>query len=57
MIDFVVMKNNQRNCCLDVQAMSGADCWTDYYMVRARLRMMFPLSGNVKKRSLPFAMH
>jgi len=37
--------------------MRGANCWTDHYMVRARLRMMFPLPANVKKCSLPFAVH
>jgi len=53
MIDFVVMRNSQKNCSLDVQAMRGANCWTDHYMVRGRLRMMFPLPANVKKHSLP----
>ena len=40
-----------------MKVMRGANCWTDHYMVRARLRMMFSLPANVKKRSLPFAVH
>ena len=38
-----------------MKVMKGANCWTDHDMVRARLRMMFSLPANVKKRSLPFA--
>ena len=52
MIDFMVMRTSQRKCCLDVQVMRGANCWTDHYMVRARLRVMFSLPANVKKQSL-----
>ena len=57
MIDFIVMRTDQRRCCLDVKVMRGANYWTDHYIVRARLRMMFSLPANVKKRSLPFAVH
>ena len=57
MIDFVMMRTTQRKCCLNVQVMHGANCWTDHYMVRARLRVMFSLPANVKKHPLPFAVH
>ena len=30
-IDFVMMRNSQRKCCLDAQVMRGANCWTDHY--------------------------
>jgi len=39
--DVVVIRNNQRN---DVQMFNW---WTDGYMVRGRLRMVFLLSTNV----------
>jgi len=43
-IDF---KSSQRMCCLDVQVMRGANCWTDHCMARAKLRLMLPRSGEV----------
>jgi len=57
MIDFVVMRSSQRMCCLDVQVMRGANCWTDHYMVRAKLQLLLPRSGGIQKRLLPFAVH
>ena len=43
MIDFIVMQQSQHMCCIDVQVMRGANCWTDHYLVRARLRIMSTL--------------
>ena len=57
MTDFVVMRSSQRMCCLDVQVMKGANCWTDHCMVRAKLRLLLPWSGGVQKTPLPFAVH
>jgi len=54
MIDLIVMKSSQRMCCLDVQVMRGANCWTDHCMVRA---LMLSRSGEFQKRPLPFAVH
>ena len=54
MIDFVVMRTSQRKCCLDVQVMRSANYWTDHYMVRGKLRMVFSLPFYVK---MPFAVH
>ena len=31
MIDFAVMRNSQRKCCLDMQVIRTANCWTDHY--------------------------
>ena len=56
-IDFVVMRSSQRMCCLDVQVMRRANCWTDHGMVRAKLRLLLPQSGGVQRRPLPFAVH
>ena len=42
MIDFVVMRANQRVCCSDVQVMRGANCWTDHKLVRAKLKVSLP---------------
>ena len=57
MIDFVVMRTYQSKYCLDVQVMRGANCWTDHYLVRARLRVMLPWTAVAAKHPLPFAMH
>ena len=57
LIDFVIMRTSQRNCCMDVQVMQGASCWTDHHMVRARVRILFSHSVGVRKRPAPFAVH
>jgi len=41
MIDFVVVRSSDRRFCLDAQVMRGASCWSDHYMVRAKLRFRF----------------
>ena len=38
MIDYVVMRAEQREFCTDVQVMRGASCRSDHRMVRAKLR-------------------
>ena len=44
MIDYVMMRASQRRCCMDVQVMRGANCWTDHQMVRAKVcSRMVPL--------------
>ena len=39
MIDYVMMRAEQRMFCTDVQVMRGASCWSDHHMVR---RMELP---------------
>ena len=39
MIDMVLMRQSQRWHCQDVTVMRGANCFTDHYMVRAKLRV------------------
>ena len=52
-IDFVVMRQCQRERCFDVQVMRGATCWSDHRMVRAKVsvRMDRKLVGRKKERS------
>jgi len=57
MIDFVIMRTSQRNCCMDVQVMRGASCWTDHSMVKCRVRMALSHSVGVWKHPVPFAVH
>ena len=37
MMDFVVMRAEQRVVCRDVLVMKGANCWTDHKLVKAKL--------------------
>ena len=58
MIDFVVMRAEERVVCRDVQVMRGANCWTDHKLVRAKLKDTVPRSAKRKEKiSLPFAIH
>ena len=58
MIDFVMMRAEQRVVCRDVQVMRGANCWTDHKLVRAKLKVNVPHSAKRKEKiSLPFAIH
>ena len=47
-IDFVIMRQNQRKCCVDTQVMRGAECWSDHRLVRAKLRV-----NNSCRRRMP----
>ena len=42
LIDFVVMRQAQRRFCRDVSVMRGANCWTDHFLVRLKLRVDLP---------------
>ena len=37
--------------------MRGANCWTDHFLVRARLRIALPRYSDKRQRPLPFAVH
>ena len=50
MIDFVVIKAEQRVVCRDVQVMRGANCWTDHKLVRAKLKVTVPRSAKRKEK-------
>ena len=52
MIDFVVMRAEQRIFCRDVQVMREVYCWTDHKLVRAKLKVTIPLSAK-RKEEIP----
>ena len=39
MIDYVVMRSEQRMFCTDVRVMRGATYWIDHHMIRVKLRV------------------
>ena len=41
MIDFVLVQSSDSQCCLDTQMMRGTSCWSDHYLVRAKLLFGF----------------
>lgn len=58
MIDFVVMRADQRVHCRDVRVMRGANCWTDHGLVRAKLNIVVPrVRGSREISCIPFAVH
>ena len=56
MIDYVVMRAEQRMLCTDVQVMRGASCWSDHHMVRVKVRVGLPRQQK-QRTTLPFAVH
>ena len=56
MIDYVVMRSEQRMCCTDVRVMRGATCWTDHHMIRVKLRVA-PLWRRRRVPTPPIAVH
>ena len=59
MIDYVMMRADQRQLCCDVQVMRGASCWTDHTMIRGKARIHLPFSRTKRKASsnVPLAVH
>ena len=41
LIDYIIMRADQRCYCEDVSVVCGAACWTDHFMVRAKLNLEF----------------
>ena len=57
-IDFVVMRDEQRVVCKEVQVMRGANCWTYHKLVRVKLKIAVPPPAKRKEKiSLPFSIH
>ena len=58
MIDFVVMRAGQKCYCKDVWVMRGANCWTDYKLVRVKLNIVVPRCTDRKEKTCkPLAVH
>ena len=57
MIDYTVMRSDQRCFCTDVQVMRGANCWSDHHMVRMKMRLHLPKRKKVSVGALPVAVH
>ena len=56
MIDYVIMRADQRVLCTDVRVMRGATCWSDHNMLRVKLKVTH--CRRIKKTSTaPIAAH
>ena len=42
MIDYIILRAEQRTLCQNVQVMRGATCWTDHFLVRGRINLSLP---------------
>ena len=56
-IDYTVMRSDQRCLCTDVQVMRGANCWSDHFMVRMKMRLCLPKWKKVSVGTMPIAVH
>ena len=56
MIDYAIMRTDQRSFCSDVQVMRGANCWSDHCMVRVKIRMQLPSRRKTPMR-MPISGH
>jgi len=57
MIDFVMMRKDQRQLCTDVRVYRSACCWTDHYLVKGKLMLSFARKQRNSVTSVPFAVH
>ena len=53
-IDLVLVRSREREICIDVQVMRGANCWSDHKMVRVKLRLGLSRFSNKKVSSPSF---
>ena len=42
-IDYVIMRQRQRQMCCDVSVLRSADRWTDHKLLREELKVHFPI--------------
>ena len=56
-IDLVLVRSREREICINVQVMRGANCWSDHKMVRVKLRLGLSRFSNKKVSSPPLAVY
>ena len=54
-IDYVIMRQTQRNFCCDVTVLRSAECWTDHKLLRAQLRLQVSTKMSQKPSRKRFA--
>ena len=57
MIDFVMMRRDQRQLCVDVRVYRSACCWTDHYLVKGKLMLNLPRKQRNSVTCVPLAVH
>ena len=57
MIDFVMMRRDQRQLCTDVRVYRSACCWTDHYLVKGKLMLNFSRKQRSNVTCVPLVVH
>ena len=57
MIDYIMMRSNQRQLCRDVTVCRSACCWTDHFMVRGKIQLHLPKSKRNPATTTPLAVY
>ena len=57
LINHIIIRANQRCYCQDVSVVRGAACWTDHFMVHAKLNLEFITYRRPATRMRPYAVH
>ena len=57
MIDFVMMRRDQRQLCIDVRVYRSACCWTDHYLVKGKLMLDFSRMQRNRVIHVPLAVY
>ena len=57
MIDFVMIRRDQRQLCADVRVCRSACCWTDHYLVKGKLMLNLPRKQRNGVTCVPLAVY
>ena len=55
MIDYIMMRSDQRQLCRDVTVCRSTCCWTDHFMVRGKIQLHLPKSKRNPATTTPLA--